>query len=121
MLFIKEIFLVSSNSRVSENLILVKINRFSFVLTIADREIIESSLSVKESRIFLIITIFNSDNIIIADFIKSFELFSSLSILLFLLNNTSNRVISSIEDSETIFTRRILYNIKKIFYNNNVR
>ena len=49
---------------------------------------------------------------------KSFESFSSLNILLLLLDDTSNRIISSIKDSETISTRRILYNIKKIFYNN---
>ena len=118
MLLAKEIFLVSFNSRANESLILMKISEFSLILTIVDKEIIKSSLSAKESRIFLIIIIFNSDDITIADFIKSFESFSSLDILLLLLNNTSDRVISSIEDSETISARRVLYNIKKAFYNN---
>ena len=103
MLLAEEIFLVSSSSRASESSISAKISEFSFILTIADKEIIESSLSVKESRIFLIATIFNSDDVAIVDLIESFEPFSSLDILLFLLNNTSNRVISSIEDSEAIF------------------
>ena len=38
----------------------------------------------------------------IVDLIKSFESFSSLNILLFLLDDISNRVISSIEDSKAI-------------------
>ena len=96
----------------------MKISEFSLILTIVDKEIIKSSLSAKESRIFLITTIFNNDNVTIVDLVKSFGSFSSLNILLLLLNNTSNKVISSIEDSKTIFARRVLYNIKRIFYNN---
>ena len=104
VLLIEEIFLVSSNSRTSESSILARISKFSLILTIVDKEIIKSSFSVKESRVFLITTIFNSDNVAIADLVKSFESFLLLNILLFLLNNTFNRVISSIEDSKTIFT-----------------
>ena len=80
----------------------MKINKFSLVLTIVDREIIKSFLSAKESRVFLIITIFNNNNIAIVDLVKSFESFSSLNILLFSLNNIYNKVISSIEDNKTI-------------------
>ena len=105
VLFTKEVFLVFSNSRVNESSILAKINRFLFVLIIADKEIIKSSLSAEESRIFLITTIFNNNNVTIVDLVKSFESFSSLNILLFSLNNISNKVISSIEDSETISAR----------------
>ena len=101
-MFTKEVFLASSNSRANESSIIAKINKFLFVLTIVDKEIIKSSLSAKESRVFLITTIFNDNDVIIVDLMKSFESFSSLNILLFLLNNTSNRVISSIEDSEAI-------------------
>ena len=118
MLLAEEIFLVSFNSRVSESSILTRISEFSLILTITNKEIIKSSLSAEESRVFLIATIFNSDNIIIVDLVKSFESFSSLNILLLLLDDTSDRVISSIEDSETISTRRVLYNIKRVFYNN---
>ena len=49
---------------------------------------------------------------------KSFESFLSLNILLFSLDDISNRVISSIEDSEAMSARRVLYNIEKTFYNN---
>ena len=83
-------------------MILARINRFSLILIIADKEIIKSSLSIKESRVFLITTIFNDNDVIIANLIKSFESFSSLNILLFLLDDISNRVISSIEDSKAI-------------------
>ena len=62
--------------------------------------------------------IFNNNNVTIADLVKSFRLFLSLNILSLLLNNIYNKVISSIKDNETIFARRILYNIKKAFYNN---
>ena len=102
VLFIEEVSLASSSSRVGESLILTKISRFSLILTIADKEIIKSSLSIKESRVFLITTIFNDNDVIIANLIKSFESFSSLNILLFLLDDISNRVISSIEDSGAI-------------------
>ena len=118
VLFTKEIFLVFSNSRVNKSLTLARISKFLLILIITDKEIIESSLSIKESRIFLITTIFNSDNVATAGLIESFELFLSLNILLFSLDDTSNRVISSIEDSKAISARRVLYNIKKIFYNN---
>ena len=107
-----------SNSRANESSILAKISRFLLILIIADKEIIESSFSAKESRVFLITTIFNNNDVAIVDLVESFEPFSLLNILLFLLDNTSNRVISSIKDSETIFARRILYNIRKVFYNN---
>ena len=80
----------------------MKINRFLLILTIVDKEIIKSSFSAKESRVFLITTIFNNDDIAIVDLVKSFESFSSLNILLFSLDDTSNRVISSIESSKTI-------------------
>ena len=83
-------------------MILAKISEFLLVLTIADKKIIESSLSIKESRVFLITTIFNDDDIAIMNLIKSFESFSSLNILLFSLSDTSNKVISSIEDNKTI-------------------
>ena len=118
MLLAKEIFLISSNSRVNESSILAKISKFLLILIIIDKEIIKSSLSAKESRIFLIIIIFNDNDVTIADLIESFESFLLFNILLFLLSDTSNRVISSIEDSETISARRVLYNIKKVFYNN---
>ena len=49
VLLAKEIYLVSSNSRASESLILAKISEFLFVLTIADKEIMKSSLSAEES------------------------------------------------------------------------
>ena len=103
VLFAREVSLASFNSRANESLILARINRFSLILTIADKEIIKSFLSTKESRIFLITIIFNNNNVTIADLVKSFKSFLSLNILLFLLDNTSNRVISSIEDSKTIF------------------
>ena len=96
----------------------MKINKFLLVLTIIDKEIIESSLSIEESRIFSITTIFNDDDVTIVDLVKSFELFLSLNILSLLLDDMSNRVILSIEDSRAIFARRVLYNIRKIFYNN---
>ena len=118
MTLAKEIFLVFFNSRVSESSILEKISKFSLILTIADKEIIKSSLSIKESRVFLITTIFNDNDVTIVDLVKSFESFLSLNILLFSLDDISNRIISSIEDNETISARRILYNIKKVFYNN---
>ena len=102
VLLAKEISLVSFNSRVSESSILARISKFSLILIIADKEIIKSSLSIKESRVFLIITIFNNNNVTIVDLVKLSKSFLSLNILLFLLNNTSNRVISSIEDSEAI-------------------
>ena len=102
VLLAKEISLVSFNSRVSESSILARISKFSLILIIADKEIIKSSLSIKESRVFLITTIFNDNDVIIANLIKSFESFSSLNILLFLLDDISNRVISSIEDSKAI-------------------
>ena len=54
----------------------------------------------------------------IVDLVELFESFSSLNISLLLLDNTSNRIISSIEDNKAISARRVLYNIKKIFYNN---
>ena len=104
VLFTKKVSLTSFNSRASESLILARINRFLFILTIADKEIIEDSFSIKESRVFLITTIFNSKNIIIADLVKLFKLFLSLNVLLLLLDNISNKVILSIEDSKTIFT-----------------
>ena len=103
VLFIEEVSLASSSSRVGESLILTKISRFSLILTIADKEIIKSSLSIKESRVFLIITIFNDNDVAIAGFVKSFESFLSLNVLLLLLDDTSDRVILSIEDSKTIF------------------
>ena len=118
MLFIKEVSSASSNLRVNESSILAKISKFSLVLTIADKEIIKSSFSAKESRVFSITTIFNDDDVTAADLIGSFESFSSLDILLLLLDDISNRVISSIEDSKTISARRVLYNIEKAFYNN---
>ena len=102
VLFAREVFLAFFDSRASESLILAKISEFLLILIIADKEIIKSSFSAEESRVFLITTIFNSDDVAIADLIKSFELFSSLNILLLSLNDTFNRVISSIEDSETI-------------------
>ena len=102
MLLAKEISLISFNSRANESSILAKISEFSLILIIADKEIIESSLSAKESRVFLITAIFNNDNIVIVDFVKSFESFSSLNILSLLLDDTSNKIISSIEDNKTI-------------------
>ena len=105
VLFAKEIFLASSNSRVNKSSILAKISKFLFVLIIADKETIKSSLSVKESRIFLTTTIFNSDDITIVDLIKSFKSFSSLIILLLSLDDIFNKVISSIEDSKAISAR----------------
>ena len=93
------------DSRANESSILVKINRFSFILTIVDKEIIESFLSAEESRVFLITTIFNNNNITIVDLIKSFKSFLSLDILLLSLNDIYNRIISFIEDSKTISTR----------------
>ena len=118
VLFAKEVSSIFSSLRVSESLILARISKFLLVLTIVDKEIIKSSFSTKESRVFLIIMIFNNNNVTIVDLIKSFESFSSLNILLLLLNNTSNKVISSIEDNKTISARRVLYNIKRVFYNN---
>ena len=118
VLLAEEIFLVSFNSRVNESSILARISRFLFVLTIVDKEIIESSLSIKESRVFLVITIFNDNDVMAADLVKSFKSFLLLNILSLSLDNTSNRIISSIEDSETISARRVLYNIKRVFYNN---
>ena len=103
VLLAKEISLVSFNSRVSESSILARISKFSLILIIADKEIIKSSLSIKESRVFLIITIFNDNDVAIAGFVKSFESFLSLNVLLLLLDDTSDRVILSIEDSKTIF------------------
>ena len=103
VLLTKEISLISFNSRVNESSILARISKFSLILIIIDREIIKSSLSAKESRVFLITTIFNDNNVVIVDLVKSFGSFLSLNILLFLLNNISNKVISSIEDSKTIF------------------
>ena len=100
VLLAKEIFLISSNSRINESSILARISKFSLILTIVDKEIIKSSFSAEESRVFLITIIFNNNNVAIADLIKSFESFLSLNILLFLLDNTSNRVISSIEDNK---------------------
>ena len=93
-----------SNSRANESLILVRINRFLFILTIVDKEIIESSLSIKESRIFLITAIFNNDNVAIVDLVKSFESFLLLNILLLLLSNISNKVISSIYKARDALT-----------------
>ena len=49
VLLAKEISLVSFNSRVSESSILARISKFSLILIIADKEIIKSSLSTKES------------------------------------------------------------------------
>ena len=118
VLFAKEVSLAFSNSRASESSILAKISEFPLILTIADKEIIKSSSSAKESRIFLITTIFNDNNVTVAGLIKSFESFLSLNILLLLLDDTSNKVISSIEDSKAISARRVLYNIRKAFYNN---
>ena len=103
VLFAKEVFSAFFNSRVSESLILAKISEFSFVLTIVDKEIIESSLSAKESRVFLITTIFNNNDVAIVDLIKSFESFSLLNILSLSLDDIYNKVILSIEDSKTIF------------------
>ena len=105
VLLTEEISLISFSSRVSESSILARISKFSLILIIVDRKIIKSSLSIKESRVFLIIIIFNNNDIAIVDLVKSFEPFSSLNILLFLLDDTSSRVISSIEDSEAIFTQ----------------
>ena len=118
VLLAKEIFLVSSNSRVSESSILARISEFSLVLTIADKEIIKGSLSIKESRVFSITTIFNNNDVTIADLIKSFESFLLLNISLLSLNDTFNKIILSIEDNKTISARRVLYNIKKAFCDN---
>ena len=118
VLLAKEIFLVFLNSRASESSILAKINKFSFILIIIDKEIIKSSLSTEESRVFLIATIFNNDNVTAADLVKSFESFLSLNISLFSLDDIFNRVISSIEDNGAISARRVLYNIKKAFCDN---
>ena len=118
VLLIKEIFLVSSHSRANESSILTRISKFSLILIIVDKEIIKSSLSAEESRVFLITTIFNNNDITVAGLVKSFELFLLLNILLLLLSNTSNKVISSIKDNKTISAQRVLYNIKKVFYNN---
>ena len=118
VLLAEEISLVSLNSRVNESSISARINKFSLILIIADKEIIKSSLSIEKSRVFSITTIFNSDNVAISGFVKSFKPFSSLNILLFLLDDTFNKVISSIEDNKAISARRVLYNIKKTFYNN---
>ena len=118
VLFAKEVSLASFNLRASESPTPARINKFSLVLIIADKEIMKSSLSIEGSRVFLITTIFNDDDVTIADLVKSFESFSLLDILLFLLDNTSNRVISSIEDSKAISARRVLYNIKRAFCNN---
>ena len=118
MLLIEEISLVSFNSRANESLILVRISRFSLILIIIDKEIIESSLSIKESRIFSITTNFNNNDVAAAGFVKSFKSFLSLDILLFLLDDTFNRVILFIKDSEAISAQRILYNIKRVFCDN---
>ena len=118
MLLAEEIFLISFNSRANESSILARISEFSLVLIIVDKEIIKSSLSAKESRVFSIIIIFNNNDVTIVDLVESFEPFSLLNILLFLLDDTSNRIISSIKDSETISARRILYNIRRAFYDN---
>ena len=103
VLFTKEVFLAFFNLRANKSLILAKISRFSLILIIADKEIIKSSLSTEESRVFSITTIFNSNDITTASLVKSFESFLSLDILLLLLNNIYNKVISSIEDSKAIF------------------
>ena len=102
VLFAKEIFLASSNSRANESLTPARISRFSLILVIVDKEIIKSSLSARGSRVFLITTIFNNNDVTIAGLVESFESFLSLNILLLLLDNISNRVISSIEDNKTI-------------------
>ena len=105
VLLAKEIFLVSFNLRVNKSSISARINKFLLILIIADKEIIKSFLFAEESRVFSITTIFNNNDVIIAGFMKSFKSFSSLNILLFLLDNTSNKVISSIENSGAISAR----------------
>ena len=118
MLFAEEVSSAFFNSRASESLASARISEFLLILAIAGEEIIKSSLSIEGSRVFSIATIFDDNDVAIVGLVKSFESFSSLDILLFLLDDTSNRVILSIEDSEAIFARRVLYNIKRAFYNN---
>ena len=118
VLFAEEVSLASFNSRAGESPISARISKFSLVLTIAGKEIMKSSLSAKGSRIFLITTIFDGDDVAAAGLVESFKSFSSLDILSLLLGGTSNRVISSVEDSEAMSTRRVLYNIRRAFYNN---
>ena len=118
VLLAEEISLASFNSRANESSVSARISRFSLVLTVAGEEIMKSSFSAEESRVFSIATIFDGDDVTIAGLVKSSGPFSSLNILLLLLDDTSNRIISSIEDSEAISAWRVLYNIKKAFYNN---
>ena len=118
VLLAEEISLASFNSRVNESSTSAEISKFSLVLTIVDKEIMKSSPSAEESRVFSITAIFNDNDVAAAGLVKSFEPFLSLNILSPSLDDTSNRVISSIEDSKAMSARRVLYNIKKAFYNN---
>ena len=103
MLFAEEVSPAFSNSRAGESSAPAKISEFSLVLAIAGEEIIKSSLSAEGSRVFSITTIFNDDDVAAAGLVKSSGPFSSLDILSLSLDDTSDRVISSIEDSKAMF------------------
>ena len=118
VLFAEEVSPASFDLRASESPASTGMSGFSLVLTIAGKEIMESSPSAGGSRVSSITTIFNNDDVTAAGLVESSGPFSSLDVLLLSLGDTSNRVISSVEGSGAMSARRVLYNIEKAFCDN---